>query len=230
MRRSIQALIAGSLLAVLAAPAVWSVPSDSLPAPAPGAAQGPAPAHDPAALAVYNAGVALLKHADQLDAAAAGETGNVRAQTEGSAQAAYGEARANFQEATERDPSLAEAWNNLGYARRKLGDYEAALAAYARALALRPDFPEALEYRGEAYLRLHRLEEAKQAYLDLFVTDRAVARHFLSSIEDWIAAQRGTPGADAAALAALEQWVRERSQIDGQTTALTREGTAASWR
>jgi tetratricopeptide (TPR) repeat protein len=174
--------------------------------------------------------VALLKQADQIDAAASGQTGEARAQAEKSAQAAYGEARAKFQEATQRDSSLAEAWNNLGYSRRKLGDYEAALAAYARALALKPGYPEALEYRGEAYLRMNRIEDAKQAYMDLFVTNRAIAKHFLASMEDWIAAERRKPGADAGALADLEKWAQERSQIASQTAALTREGTAASWR
>ncbi len=233
MRRWTTALIAGSF--VLAAHLAWSLPSGALPVPttpgtagAPGAAQGPA--HDAAAVAVYNAGVALLKRADDLDAAAAGQSGAARAQAEQSARTSYGEARAKFQEATQRDPSLPEAWNNLGYARRNLGDYEAALAAYARALALRPDYPEALEYRGEAYLRMNRIEDAKQAYMDLFVTDRAVARHFLASMQDWIAVQRHTPGASAGALADLEKWVQERSQIAAQTTALTREGAAASWR
>jgi tetratricopeptide (TPR) repeat protein len=227
MRGWTGALIAGSLL--LAARWAWSLPSDSLPTPSASSA-GQGPAHDAAAVAVYNAGVALLKRADQLDAAAAGQAGEARARTEKSARAAYGEARGKFQEATQRDPSLPEAWNNLGYARRKLGDYEAALAAYARALALRPDYPEALEYRGEAYLRMNRIEAAKQAYLDLFVTDRAVAKHFLASMQDWIAAEKGKPGTDAGALAALENWVQERSQIAGQTAALTREGTAANWR
>lgn len=229
MRGWTGALIAGSFL--LAAPWAWSLPSDSLPTPSPSSAgEGQGPAPDAAAVAVYNAGVALLKQADQLEASAASEAGKARAKAETSARDTYGEARAKFQEATQRDPSLPEAWNNLGYARRKLGDYEAALAAYARALALRPDYPEALEYRGEAYLRMNRIEDAKQAYLDLFVSDRAVAKHFLVSMQDWIAAEKGKPGASTGALADLEKWVRERSQIAGQTAALTREGTAANWR
>ncbi len=233
MRRWTTALITGSF--VLAAQLAWSLPSGALPVPttpgtagAPGAAQGPA--HDAAAVAVYNAGVALLKRADDLDAAAAGQSGAARAQAEQSARTSYGEARAKFQEATQRDAGLAEAWNNLGYARRKLGDYEAALAAYARALALRPDYPEALEYRGEAYLRLNRLEDAKQAYMDLFVTDRTVAAHFLGIVTQWIATEKDKPGANASALADLEKWAQERSQIAAQTAALTRAGAAASWR
>ena len=35
---------------------------------------------------------------------------------------------------------------------RKLGNYDIALSAYERALALHPGYPEALEYRGEAFL------------------------------------------------------------------------------
>ncbi len=231
MRACTRALIAGALM--LATPLAWPLPSGALPTPTtPGTASATAQesAHDAAAVAVYNAGVELLKRADQLDAAAAGQADAARAKTEQGAHAAYTEARAKFQEATQRDPSLPEAWNNLGYARRKLGDYESALAAYARALALRPDYPEALEYRGEAYLRMNRIDDAKQAYMDLFVTNRAVAKHFLSSMQSWIAEEKRKPGANDGALADLEKWVQERSQIDAQTAALTRAGTAASWR
>ena len=35
---------------------------------------------------------------------------------------------------------------------RRLGEYDRSLAAYEKALALSPDYPEAIEYRAEAYL------------------------------------------------------------------------------
>lgn len=235
MKIRIRALITPAGLAAAAvacAPLAWSLPSGPLAVPnasgASSATAGPAP--NAAAVTVYNAGVTLMERADALDAKASKEQGAERAHVQKGARSAYGEAHAKFLDATQRDPSLPEAWNNLGYTARKLGLYEDALVAYARALALRPNYPQALEYRGEAYLHLYRLDDAKQAYMDLFVTDRAVASDFLGVMRSWAAAQQGRSGAHAEAVASLAKWVAERSEIAAQTASLTRAGTAASWR
>ncbi|MEL6299769.1 MAG: tetratricopeptide repeat protein [Pseudomonadota bacterium] len=50
--------------------------------------------------------------------------------------------------------------NYLGFTTRKMGDPEAALAYYKRALDLRPDYAAARSYRGEALVELGRLPEA----------------------------------------------------------------------
>ena len=55
-----------------------------------------------------------------------------------------------------------DAHNLLGFAYRKLGDYDRALEAYDRALELNPHHRGALEYLGEAYLELDRPELAKE--------------------------------------------------------------------
>ncbi|MGH8325716.1 MAG: tetratricopeptide repeat protein, partial [Steroidobacteraceae bacterium] len=209
-------------------PLAWSLPSGALTVP-PAAGTTPQAAHDAAAVEVYNAGVKLLAQADKLDSEAATRSGRAGASLEKRADAQYRAARAKFKEATQKDMILAEAWNNLGYTRRKLGDYEAALDAYARALALKPGYPQALEYRGETYLKMHRLGDAKQAYMDLFVTDRAVAKHFLGEMKHWIATQTSATGASAAAVKAFAKWVAKRSEIAAQTVALTRAGTATAW-
>jgi tetratricopeptide (TPR) repeat protein len=139
----------------------------------------------------------------------------------------YATARARFEQATQLAPSMPEAWNMLGYTRRKLGDYDAALQAYDKSLSLRPSFPEAIEYRGEAFLRMKRFDDAKQAYLDLFAGNRKLADKLLGSMKSWIDSARasGTEGIEDFA-----KWVQERSQIAGQTAALTREGAGESWR
>ncbi len=49
----------------------------------------------------------------------------------------------------------------IGFATRKLGDVEAALPLYARALALDPDYSVARAYLGEAYLTKGEPEKAK---------------------------------------------------------------------
>lgn len=46
-----------------------------------------------------------------------------------------------------------EVLNMLAYTQRKTGKLDEALVNYHRALELRPDFPQAREYLGEAYLQ-----------------------------------------------------------------------------
>jgi tetratricopeptide (TPR) repeat protein len=204
-------LIAGSAL-LLGAPLAWSIPSDSLD----GGSSGPAAAVSPQDTSVYNDALALMKKGDAL----AGQP---------AAKDAYGSARVKLQSLVGRSPQLAEAWNALGYTQRKLGAYDDALASYAKALDLKPGYPEALEYRGEAYLRLNRLHDAKQAYLDIFAKNRRIAAVLLDSMKTWLKNQQGAHTVDASEVSDLRDWVQERSQIAAQTTALTREGTAASW-
>jgi tetratricopeptide (TPR) repeat protein len=126
---------------------------------------------------------------------------------------------------------LHEAWNYLGYVNRKLGHYDEALAAYGKALTIKPGYADALEYRGEAYLALNRIPDAQQAYLDLYAGNRTLAGKLLTAMKSWVADQRAKPaGGSAANLDDLDKWIQERTQIAGQTAALTRAGTAASWR
>jgi len=214
----IRTLIISSLLA--AAPAAWAIPSptldDSDSAPA---ASAPGPADS----TTYSEALALMKQGDTLNVP--GATG----QSVTEARQAYAGARAKLQALTARSPQLAEAWNSLGYTQRQLGSYDDALASYARALTLRPGYPEALEYRGEAYLRLGRIADAKQAYLDLFAANRKIAAQFLDAIQIWVKQQQAAKTANATAVAEFGHWAQERAQIASQTASLTREGTAASW-
>ena len=55
-------------------------------------------------------------------------------------------------EATQLDSTYHEAWNLLGFASRKLGDYPKSLAAYRTSVRLKPDFAPAREYFGAALL------------------------------------------------------------------------------
>jgi tetratricopeptide (TPR) repeat protein len=58
-----------------------------------------------------------------------------------------------FQLALQSDPNNADALNELAHAQRKSGDLDDALENYWKALKIRPNFPEAREYMGEAYLQ-----------------------------------------------------------------------------
>lgn len=61
----------------------------------------------------------------------------------------------------EKDPGNADAWNWIGFSRRNLKRYDSALAAYRKALALKPEHRGAIEYLGELYLQTGKLDKAK---------------------------------------------------------------------
>ncbi|MBK7142609.1 MAG: tetratricopeptide repeat protein [bacterium] len=92
---------------------------------------------------------------------------NYRATSDAKARKEYEKAVENFTKAVELDTAMHEAHNYLGYCYRKLGDLPKSLAAYDRALTLKPDFAQAREYRGETYLAMGDIKqaEAELAYL-----------------------------------------------------------------
>jgi tetratricopeptide (TPR) repeat protein len=182
------------------------------------------------AKALYNQGVHDVKKADKYQTSSAQQThADKKERALHEAQEYYSSALAKFQQAVQSDPRSHEAWNYVGYTNRKLGNYDAALTAYQQALTLKPGYPDALEYRGEAFLGLNRVADAQQAYLDLFAGNRALADKLLTAMRGWIETQRTSSTADATAVSELDKWIQERSAIAGQTASLTREGTAASW-
>ena len=58
------------------------------------------------------------------------------------------------------DASNPDVWNLLGFASRKLGNFDKSKAAYEKALSLDPNHKRALEYMGELYLTLANREAA----------------------------------------------------------------------
>jgi tetratricopeptide (TPR) repeat protein len=77
--------------------------------------------------------------------------------------------------AIEQRPWHDDAHNLLGFAYRKLGDYDRALRAYDQALILNPHHRGALEYLGEAYLEMEQPARAKEMLDRLEVECRLVA-------------------------------------------------------
>jgi tetratricopeptide (TPR) repeat protein len=61
--------------------------------------------------------------------------------------------RALFEQALQQDPGNPDIINELAHSQRKLGMIDESLENYKKALALRPRFPEAREYLGEAYIQ-----------------------------------------------------------------------------
>ena len=75
----------------------------------------------------------------------------------------------NYEKATRQlkriianDRTDADAWNLLGFASRKYGDFNAAENAYEQALLLQPDHRGALEYQGELFIRQGKLNAARK--------------------------------------------------------------------
>jgi tetratricopeptide (TPR) repeat protein len=78
-----------------------------------------------------------------------------------SAQKRLEKSRDKLVEATKLDATNADAWNMLGFSRRKTGDRQGAFDAYWKCLALKPDHIGAHEYMGEAYLEEGKIKEAQ---------------------------------------------------------------------
>jgi tetratricopeptide (TPR) repeat protein len=214
-RLKVVALVAAQLGLALVATPGWALFDE----PQKAGEQKETKAANPEAQAALDAGLSAVKAAETL--AAGGTPGKLSAD----AKEAYAKALTRFTAATKADPNLALAWNGVGYSSRKLGDYEAALAAYDKAIGLRAGYPEATEYRGEAYLALNRTEDAKQAYLDLFAANRELAGKLLEAMKQWAA----TPGKKKADVADLKDFIKERAQIAAQTASLTREAVSRGW-
>jgi Flp pilus assembly protein TadD len=72
-----------------------------------------------------------------------------------------------MQKAVASNPSSPDAHNWLGFAHRKLGQFDASFAAYAEALRLDPKHRGAHEYIGEAYLMTRQLAKAEAHLAEL---------------------------------------------------------------
>jgi tetratricopeptide (TPR) repeat protein len=64
----------------------------------------------------------------------------------------YQEAVSLFEKALQADPDNADILNMLAHSQRKMGLVDEAITNYKKALKIRPDFVEAREYLGEAYI------------------------------------------------------------------------------
>jgi tetratricopeptide (TPR) repeat protein len=183
------------------------------------------------AILEYGAGVRLVKAADKAENAAAAATDpKKKDKAIRKARDAYAKARDHFVSATMLVPQLADAWNYVGYTRRKLGDAANALIAYDQALRLKPGYLDAIEYRGVAYLGLDRIGDAREAYLQLFPRDAALAAKLLAAMRQWVDGRRAAPeGTNPAALDEFAHWVEEREHIAATTAGLVPAGQGRDW-
>lgn len=140
-------------------------------------------------------------------------------------------AAADLERAVKNDPTLYEAYSELGFTYRKMGKFKESLEAYDTSLRIQPNYTPALEYRAEAYLGLNRIDDARKTYTELFSADRPRADALLIAMKSFVAArQADAAGLDPAQLEAFAKWVGEREIIHGQTAALTAQtSTFRSW-
>jgi tetratricopeptide (TPR) repeat protein len=88
-----------------------------------------------------------------------------------------------FDQVTRLDPNHYESWNMVGYTSRKTGDLKRAFAAYERSLAINPEYEEAHEYLGEAYILSGDLPKAKEQLAWLKAKESHEAAELEAAIE-----------------------------------------------
>jgi tetratricopeptide (TPR) repeat protein len=183
------------------------------------------------AIEAYNSGISHRDRAIRAEGQAfKDKKDSDRVKNEKKAREEFDRALKDFGKAAQLNPNLPQAYNGLGYAYRKLGDYAKALENYDRALQLSPRFVDAIEYRGEAYLSLNRLDDAKQSYLTLFAMDRKQADLLMQAMKEYVAKKKTDPaGVDPAALSAFESWIAERAGVADATRAMGLYHAQSSW-
>jgi tetratricopeptide (TPR) repeat protein len=217
------AVLVGALVAFLPADLRASGGSSMPRGGGPSMPSAPRKTPEQEAVDYYNAGIKYRDKAmDYLKDAEQAKSDKERTKLEGKAEKEFGRAVSQFRTATEKNPNFYQALSDLGFALRKTGDYTGALEVYARAIGLEPTYSPAIEYRGEAYLGLDRVEDSKKAYMQLFTIDRGEADKLLKAMKGWVEKRRTDPGKLAAdAVQEFSGWVAEREQLAGQTPSVS---------
>ncbi|HEX5054936.1 MAG TPA: tetratricopeptide repeat protein [Gammaproteobacteria bacterium] len=161
------------------------------------------------AVEFYNAGVELrdeaLSYEKESDAVADAKQKEKLLKKAGKS---FEKAAGKFEKAVQYNPELYQAWSAFGHALRKTGDYERSLEAYKNALALEPNYHEAIEYQAEAHLHLAQYEKVKAAYARLLREKPEFAEKLLGEINKWLPGQDVNANAD---LKAFAQWAKDMS-------------------
>ena len=100
----------------------------------------------------YDKGASLIKKAKKLESKGKIEKANKR----------YEKAYEYLIKSNEKNPNQADTLNYLGFALRKLGNFEEAEKYYLEGLNIKPDHNGINEYLGELYIQTNRIELAKE--------------------------------------------------------------------
>jgi tetratricopeptide (TPR) repeat protein len=176
---------------------------------------------DKAAAKAYAAGTKSMLKAHELEDAVAKATDpDKKAKAMSKLEDTYGKALDQFTEVLRNKGDMFDAWAQIGYLHLRFGAYRESVDDYNHALALKPDLLEAIEYRGEAYLGIDHLEEAKAAYMDLFFHARPLADHLMIGMQVWLQQHRtAANGMRAQDIDAFDKWLQERDGIAKTTAA-----------
>ena len=100
----------------------------------------------------YDKGASLIKKAKKLESKGKIEKANKR----------YEKAYEYLIKSNEKNPNQADTLNYLGFALRKLGNFEEAEKYYLQGLNIKPDHNGINEYLGELYIQTNRIDLAKE--------------------------------------------------------------------
>ena len=100
----------------------------------------------------YDKGASLIKKAKKLEKKGKIEKANKR----------YEKAFEYLIKSNKETPNQPDTLNYLGYASRKLGNFEVAEKYYLAGLKIKPDHKGINEYLGELYIKTNRIDLAKQ--------------------------------------------------------------------
>ena len=79
----------------------------------------------------------------------------------------YERAIKKLKKAIKEEPDNADIFNYLGFAHRKILDYDKSKIYYEKALSIQPDHKLALEYQGELFLKLDDVHSAQSNLVKL---------------------------------------------------------------
>src|SRR5262245_4817512 len=225
MFRMLKAVVA--LAALVALCQAGAVASGSR---APSPSSSPAMSPEEVAVQAYNSGIDHRDKGTKLELQATTAAAKDRDKILDKAKKEYTNALRDFKRAADNSPKMYQAFNGMGYAYRKTGDYTKALEMYDKALSLAPGFPDAIEYRGEAYLGLNKIDDAKQAYMTLFGSDPAQADVLMTAMKKWVDQRKADPaGVDPGAVSAFEKWIQERGQLALLTAPMALTSHRTTW-
>lgn len=200
-------LPAAALLMLACAGPARAVPDESGNLVSPGAAESAVSGDATMAARLnYNVGFERFESTKKLEMAGGSLAGAAARANAAEVRQGYTESREKFRAAAAANPGMKEAWNLIGYTSRQLGEYEASLAAYEKALALVPDYPEAIEYRAELFLLTGKFDQVKAAYAQLLQSTPSYAGVLKESMRSWVA-RKDAPGSKAAGREDFAAWV-----------------------
>jgi tetratricopeptide (TPR) repeat protein len=132
----------------------------------------------------------------------------------------YGRALEQFTEVLRNKNDMYDAWAKIGFIHLHFGAYRESIDDFNHALALKPDLQDAIEQRGEAFMGVDHLDEAKAAYMDLFFHARPLADQMMTTMQGWLQSHRASAnGVRATDIDAFDKWLQEREGIAKTTAA-----------